>query len=149
MRCRIAAATASCQIGGGLAFFAKIRLVFGGIGASPLSGGGRADGPGQSCALEEQLQQVASSPGIGGVAEASAKEQLRITAEQLGHARSESLRSASSAALAVLEVQLTMQLDELSRFAVAEACGKEDKIFKSGFVRHSRLLLCTNMNLPE
>ena len=99
--------------------------------------------------MEEQLQQAASSPGIGGVAEASAKEQLRITAEQLGHARSESLRSASSAALAEFDVQLTMQLDALSRFAVAEACGKEDRLFTSGFVRSSRLLLCTNMNLPE
>ena len=99
--------------------------------------------------MEEQLQQAASSPGIGGVAEASAKEQLRITAEQLGHARKESLRSASSAALAEFDVQLTMQLDELSRFAVAEACGKDDKLFTRGFVRSSRSLLCTNMNLPE
>ena len=99
--------------------------------------------------MEEQLQQAASSPGIGGVAEASANEQLRITAEQLGHARSESLRSASSAALAEFDVQLTMQLHALSSFAVAEKCGKEDRLFTSGFVRSSRLLLCTNMNLPE
>ena len=99
--------------------------------------------------MEEQLQQAASSPGIGSVAEASEKELLRITAEQLGRARSESLRSASSAALAEFDVQLTMQLDALSRFAVAEACGKDDKLFTRGFARSSRSLLCTNMNLPE
>ena len=98
--------------------------------------------------LKERLQQALSSPGSGSVAEATAKE-LRDEEEQLGRARSESLRMASSAARAEFDVQLTMQLDALSRFAVAEACGKDDKLFTRGFARSSRSLLCTNMNLPE
>ena len=98
--------------------------------------------------LEERLQQAASSPGSGSGAEATAKE-LRDEEEQLGRARSERLRMASSAALAEFDLHLTSQLEALISFAVAEACGKEDKIFTSGFARKSRLLLCTNMNLTE
>ena len=98
--------------------------------------------------LEERLQQAASSPGSGSGAEATAKE-LRDEEEQLGRARSERLRMASSAALAEFDVHLTKQLEALISFAVAEACGREDKIFTSGFARKSRLLLCTNMNLTE
>ena len=87
--------------------------------------------------LEEQVAQtVSSSPAPGGDATA---EELRGKAQELSRKRAESLRAASAAGLAEFGATVAKQIQALSRFAVPEACGREDKLFISGFVRSSRL----------
>ena len=59
---------------------------------------------------------------------------------QLGKTRSEGLRAAAARALADFEFHLETRFQDLCRYTVAEKCGKSDKLFKTGWNKHSRLI---------
>ena len=89
---------------------------------------------------EELLQQKASLPGNGSLKAILAQEERLRMKEELGKTRSEGLRAAAARAHADFDFHLETRFQDMCRHTVAEKCGKSDKLFKTGWVKHSQLI---------
>ena len=89
---------------------------------------------------EERLQQNASLPGNVRLKAISETKVRRSEKEPSGQRRSVALQTAAARASDDFDLRLERRFKQLCRYTVAEKCGKSDKLFKTGWVKHSRLI---------
>ena len=84
--------------------------------------------------LEEQTTLAVSAPPTK-----RHRDALQARALEIGRMRTEWLRTGARAAFAEFSFAVASKLRAVRRFAIEEACGRDDPLFQKGFARHSRL----------
>ena len=89
---------------------------------------------------EERLQQNASLPGNVRLKAISKTKVRRSEKEASGQRRSVALQTAAARASDDFDLRLEERFQQLCRYTVAEKCGNSDKLFKTGWNKHSGLI---------